>query len=70
MSKAKLISDNELLKETLISLKRQHNYCEDSWYSCPLAEDGCADDRVDKNKCNCGADEWNQRIDDVLAKVD
>src|SRR3990167_7975987 len=22
--------------------RRSHYYCEDSWYSCPKAEDGCA----------------------------
>lgn len=29
-----------------------HYYCEDTWYSCPLAEDGCADDS--QKGCNCG----------------
>jgi hypothetical protein len=24
--------------------KRDHTYCEDSWYSCPKAEGGCAND--------------------------
>ena len=48
---------------------RKHYYCEDCWYSCPKAEDGCCNDLIDKNKCNCGADEINVAIDAALAKV-
>lgn len=47
--------------------KRRHNYCEDSWYSCPLAEEGCSDEDQPEDKCNCGADEHNARIDSALA---
>lgn len=32
-----------------------HYYCEDRWYSCPKAEDGCADDRKGP-ECDCGAE--------------
>ena len=53
----------ELLKES----RRGHYYCEDSWYSCPLAEGGCADARQPKAKCNCGASEWNARVEAALA---
>lgn len=48
------------------SLGFGHYYCEDSWYSCPLAEDGCADDRAG-DKCRCGlADD----IDKIAAALD
>ena len=48
--------------------KRGHYYCEDSWYSCPKAEDGCADNSRGID-CDCGADELNAEIDAYLAKV-
>jgi len=41
--------------------KRSHYYCEDEWYSCPKAEDGCA------NECDCGADEHNAEVDALMA---
>lgn len=31
-----------------------HYTCEDSWYSCPLSEDGCANDAAG-DECNCWA---------------
>lgn len=42
-----------------------HYYCEDSWYSCPQAEGGCADDRRGP-ACDCGADKWNARVDAAI----
>lgn len=49
--------------------KAGHYYCEDSWYSCPLAEEGCADDRWPKNECNCGADKRNADVDAMIQKI-
>ena len=43
-----------------------HYYCEDSWYSCPLAEGGCADGRQEEDKCNCGYDERIKKIATAL----
>ena len=40
----------------------RHYYCEDGWYSCPLAPEGCFDDSVPQNKCNCGAIEEQEVI--------
>ena len=38
-----------------------HDYCEDSWYSCPKAPDGCSnEDRGDD--CFCGAEEYYDEI--------
>jgi hypothetical protein len=48
--------------DTLQNAKPRHFYCEDTYYSCPKHEDGCADDRQ-PYKCNCGADELNAEID-------
>jgi len=49
--------------------KRGHDYCEDSWYSCPKAEDGCGND-AEGDECNCGAEQWNARLDEVIARYD
>jgi len=42
-----------------------HYYCEDNWYSCPKAEDGCAD-TTKGTKCNCGADSLNKDLDEAI----
>jgi hypothetical protein len=57
----------DVIKEVL-SLKRRHRYCEDSWYSCPMAEGGCADDDAG-DKCNCGAEEYNAKIDEIVEEL-
>lgn len=49
--------------------RRHHAYCEDSWYSCPKDEDGCANDQWPKGVCNCGADEHNAKVDALLAEL-
>lgn len=38
-----------------------HYYCEDSWYSCPLATEGCSDESQGK-KCNCGLEGRIKRL--------
>jgi len=58
----------DIIKE-ILALKTPHHYCDDSWYSCPLAEDGCCNDEVDKTKCNCGADAHNARVDALVKKL-
>jgi hypothetical protein len=52
----------------LESLKRNHYYCEDSWYSCPLAPEGCAD-KDWPEACNCGANIHNERIDEFIKEL-
>jgi hypothetical protein len=47
---------------------RSHYYCEDSWYSCPKTEDGCSDELAG-TECNCGADEHNQKVKAVFARL-
>ena len=58
-------ADNERLRGLLLRAKRPHYYCEDSWYSCPKAPDGCADENQG-DECNCGADAWNAEIEAAL----
>jgi hypothetical protein len=49
--------------------RRTHRYCEDGWYSCPKAEDGCYDSRQG-DACNCGADDHNAEVDLLIASMD
>jgi len=42
-----------------------HYECDDSWYSCPLSPDGCADER--QEGCTCGRDRLVQQIAAALA---
>ena len=51
--------------EAMEKNKRTHHYCEDTWYSCPKHEEGCADDR-EGDECNCGADRINAEFNKAL----
>jgi hypothetical protein len=53
-------------RKVLESSRMSHHYCEDSWYSCPKAEGGCSNDEVGED-CNCGADEHNGNIENLLS---
>lgn len=44
---------------------RRHRYCEDSWYSCPKSEDGCANPEWDDDECVCGADNENAKTESL-----
>jgi hypothetical protein len=57
-----------LALEALESNRRTHHYCEDTWYSCPKHEDGCANDS-EGDECNCGADEANAGIDQAITAI-
>jgi len=61
----------EPLTQLLQKAKREHYHCDDSWYCCKkcthsdhsglrefLNEEGSI--------CDCGADAWNKKVDDVL----
>jgi hypothetical protein len=54
--------------EALISNRRTHHYCEDTWYSCPKHEDGCANEH-EGDECNCGADKANAGIDQAITAI-
>ena len=43
----------------------RHYACEDSWYSCPLAEDGCANPG-EGEECTCGVDTRRTLLDKLL----
>jgi hypothetical protein len=57
-----------LALEALENNRRTHHYCEDTWYSCPKHEDGCANDS-EGDECNCGADEANAEIDQAITAI-
>lgn len=58
---------NEQLRALLLESKRKHYVCEDCWYSCPESGE-CCDER--EKECNCGAAEWNAKVDAALATPD
>ena len=63
----KMLADRiEELERALRKSLRQHYYCEDSWYSCPMHPDGSANGYLG-NECNCGADDWNAYVNALLA---
>lgn len=60
---------NQQLRALLLESKRQHYRCDDAWYSCPMDEEGCSDTSKEK-ECDCGADDWNAKVDAALALPD
>lgn len=62
-------SQRAALERLLEIARRGHYYCEDSWYSCPLAEDGCANDCYAKDECSCGASAHNAEVDRISATL-
>lgn len=54
------------LLQMVHELRPKHYRCDDdTWYSCPKAPEGCADDSAGTD-CRCGADAANKRIDNRL----
>jgi hypothetical protein len=63
------IEKMKLALEALESNKPNHLYCEDTWYSCPKHEDGCANE-AEGDKCNCGADDVNAQFDQAITALE
>ncbi len=51
--------------KVLESNKPTHYYCDDTWYSCPKHEEGCANADVGE-ECNCGADRQIAEFDKAI----
>ena len=49
----------------LPELERGHYYCDDCWYSCPKAVDGCCDESQG-DECNCGAGDYNALLANII----
>ena len=58
----------KLALEALENNRQTHHYCEDTWYSCPKHEDGCANES-EGDECNCGADKANGEIDKAITAI-
>jgi hypothetical protein len=56
-----------LVSEVAALARRPHDFCEDSWYTCPKHPEGCANDDAG-DECNCGADEHNARVDHIIKR--
>lgn len=53
-------------QEFVESLRRtKHDECDDSWYSCPKSEEGCANEDA-RDECTCGTDFFNAKLDKFL----
>ena len=61
-------SSLQMAISALVRSKRTHYTCDDSWYSCPKSEEGCADEGAGKD-CTCGADAHNAYIDSVVRNM-
>lgn len=66
MNKIKIM---ELLEHLSSLAKRDHYSCEDTWYSCPKAEGGCANDCYPKDECHCGADKINEAVEYIERQI-
>jgi hypothetical protein len=72
------------LEALLRESKREHYHCDDSWYCCGKCRHPDhvlldPEDYLDSHGgeaarvggvCNCGADAWNKRVDDLLNDKD
>ena len=56
----------EDVRAFLLESKRKHYVCEDCWYSCPKSGECCNEFRK-QDECDCGADEWNAKVDAALS---
>lgn len=52
----------------LESNKKQHHLSDDCWYTCPKHPEGCCNSE-EPDRCNCGADEYNRQVDELLEKL-
>ena len=54
----------KLLRESI----KPHHHCDDSWYCCPRCQhsDHGKSYIGPSDLCDCGADEWNKKVEAVL----
>ena len=57
----------ELKEEYEKKFPIEHYYCDDCWYSCPKAEDGCCDE-AKGDECTCGAEEKHKEVWSFILK--
>lgn len=57
--------ENEQLRAALEGAKRHHLIVDDCWYSCPMSGE-CCNDELPKDKCTCGAEAHNSKVEAAL----
>jgi hypothetical protein len=50
-------------------LRLSHEECEDCWYSCPKCAGGCCDKDKPKDRCTCGADAHNAKVELLIERA-
>lgn len=59
------------IRQRAAAISLDHDQCQDSWYSCPLSDDGCANDR--ETECSCDQPErvaLKRDIETLLSEID
>ena len=59
---------SDQLRDLARSLAGPHYDCEDSWYSCPLSEDGCSNE-FQGTECTCGVESGCEKIFQALTSL-
>lgn len=59
------------IRGLLMESKRKHYHCDDSFFCCRLCDHPDHGGQLelrsgDDGRCNCGADQWNARVDEAL----
>ena len=55
----------DIAKRLFVLARREHLEVQgDTWFSCPLSIDGCANEK--ETGCNCGAEAHNAKVDRLL----
>lgn len=63
------MTPDDLIRQRARELTGGHYYCDDCWYSCPLAEDGCCNEAYAKDECTCGYDKRVDHIEAALRQI-
>lgn len=58
-----------LIKELYEVGIRNHVYLEDSWYSCPKADNEPCSNPDEGSDCNCGADSNNEKLKAIYEEL-
>ena len=61
-------SQIEAVEKILKRKPESHNYCPDTFYSCPKHPEGCANDYAG-DECDCGADDRNLELKNSAPKI-
>jgi len=57
-----------LIGQIVTLAHREHNECEDPFYSCPKSEGGCLNE-CNGDECDCGADSVNDEVNSLYEKI-